>query len=87
MYGSSVRTRATTSAAMLRHATAPPGGFCVVTTVIRGRSLGDFTVINRDPLDGQDLAAFNQYASSPTQWQQFISLVTGTRVVRTRPLS
>jgi len=37
---------------------------------------GDFTAINRDPLDGQDLATFNQYASSPTQWQQFISLVT-----------
>ena len=37
---------------------------------------GDFTAINRDPLDGQDLATFNQYASSTTQWQQFISVVT-----------
>jgi hypothetical protein len=37
---------------------------------------GDYTAINRDPLDGLDLATFNQYASSSSQWQQFISIVT-----------
>ena len=37
---------------------------------------GDFTAINRDPLDGQNIAIFNQYASSTTQWQQFMSVVT-----------
>ena len=37
---------------------------------------GDFTALNRDPLDGQNIATFNQYASSSTQWQQFISVVT-----------
>ena len=39
---------------------------------------GDFTAINRDPLDGQNVATFNQYASTATQWQQFISVVTDT---------
>ena len=39
---------------------------------------GDFTAINRDPFDGQNLATFNQYASSSTEWQQFISVVTDT---------
>jgi hypothetical protein len=37
---------------------------------------GDYTAINRDPLDGQDLGAFNQYAASSDHWQQFISVVT-----------
>jgi hypothetical protein len=37
---------------------------------------GDFTAINRDPLDGQNIATFNQYAASSAQWQQFISVVT-----------
>jgi hypothetical protein len=37
---------------------------------------GDYAAINRDPLDGLDLATFNQYASSSSQWQQFISIVT-----------
>jgi hypothetical protein len=37
---------------------------------------GDYTAINRDPLDGQNIATFNQYAASSAQWQQFISIVT-----------
>ena len=37
---------------------------------------GDYTAINRDPLDGQYLATSNQYAASSAQWQQFISTVT-----------
>ncbi len=37
---------------------------------------GDYTAINRDPLDGQYLATLNQYAASSAQWQQFISIVT-----------
>ena len=37
---------------------------------------GDYTAINRDPLDGQFLATSNQYAGSSAQWQQFISTVT-----------
>jgi hypothetical protein len=37
---------------------------------------GDYTAINRDPLDGQNMATFNQYAASSAQWQQFISVVT-----------
>jgi hypothetical protein len=39
---------------------------------------GDFTAINRDPLNGQDVATFNQYALTSVQWQQFISVVTDT---------
>jgi hypothetical protein len=27
-------------------------------------------------VDGQNIATFNQYASSSTQWQQFVSVVT-----------
>jgi len=37
---------------------------------------GDFTAVNRDPLDGQNVATFNQFAASSAQWQQFISIVT-----------
>ena len=37
---------------------------------------GDYTAINRDPLDGQNIATFNQYAASSNQWRQFISVVT-----------
>ena len=37
---------------------------------------GDYTAINRDPLDGQGMAVVNQYAASSDQWQQFISVVT-----------
>ncbi len=37
---------------------------------------GDFTAINRDPQSPGQVATFNQYASSPTTWQQFISVVT-----------
>ena len=37
---------------------------------------GDYTALNRDPLSAESVATFNQYASSPSTWQQFISLVT-----------
>jgi hypothetical protein len=37
---------------------------------------GDYTAINRDPTNGQNIATFNQYAQSTAQWRQFISLVT-----------
>jgi hypothetical protein len=37
---------------------------------------GDYTAINRDPANGQNVATFNQYAQSGAQWRQFISLVT-----------
>ena len=37
---------------------------------------GDYTAINRDPTDGQDVATFNQYAQSTVQWRQFISFVS-----------
>jgi hypothetical protein len=37
---------------------------------------GDYTAINRDPLDGQQVAIVNQYAASSNQWQQFVGLVT-----------
>ena len=37
---------------------------------------GDFTAINRDPAAPDNIATFNQYASSPTMWQQFIGVVT-----------
>ena len=39
---------------------------------------GIATAINRDPLDGQNIAIFNQYAASSNQWRQFISVVTDT---------
>lgn len=68
-------------------ATIPPSSTADTQLLIRAGSAtydasngperwGDYTAINRDPLDGQDLATFNQYASSSTQWQQFISIVT-----------
>ena len=37
---------------------------------------GDYTAINRDPASPLNVAAFNQYAQSAAQWQQFIGLVT-----------
>jgi hypothetical protein len=37
---------------------------------------GDFTAINRDPVDPNNVATFNQYAFSATTWQQFIGVVT-----------
>lgn len=37
---------------------------------------GDYTAINRDPANGQNVATFNQYAQSSVQWRQFVSLVT-----------
>ena len=37
---------------------------------------GDFTAINRDPVAPDNVATFNQYASSASTWQQFISVVT-----------
>jgi len=37
---------------------------------------GDYTAVNRDPLSSGQIATFNQYASSSSTWQQFISLVT-----------
>jgi hypothetical protein len=37
---------------------------------------GDYTAINRDPANGQNVATFNQFAQSNDQWRQFISLVT-----------
>jgi hypothetical protein len=37
---------------------------------------GDYTAVNRDPTNGQNVATFNQYAQSTSQWRQFISLVT-----------
>ena len=37
---------------------------------------GDFTAINRDPVASDEVATFNQYASSSSTWQQFISVVT-----------
>jgi hypothetical protein len=70
-------------------ATIPPGstaetqllvhaGLSTYNAIQGPERWGDFTAINRDPLDGQNLAIFNQYASSSTQWQQFISVVTDT---------
>jgi hypothetical protein len=70
-------------------ATIPPGstaetqllvhaGLSTYNAIQGPERWGDFTAINRDPLDGQNLATFNQYASSSTQWQQFISVVTDT---------
>ena len=46
------------------------------TTSRAGSSGGDFTAINRDPAAPDNVATFNQYASSPTMWQQFIGVVT-----------
>ena len=68
-------------------ATIPPGSTAATQLLVhaglstydalRGpERWGDFTAINRDPLDGQNIATFNQYAASSTQWQQFISVVT-----------
>lgn len=37
---------------------------------------GDFTAINRDPVDPNNVATFNQYSFSATTWQQFIGVVT-----------
>jgi hypothetical protein len=37
---------------------------------------GDFTGINRDPLNPAVLATFNQYAVNATTWQQVVHLVT-----------
>ena len=37
---------------------------------------GDYTAINRDPANGQNVATFNQFAQSNDQWRQLISLVT-----------
>lgn len=37
---------------------------------------GDYTAINRDPLDGSVLATFNQYAADVARWQQVVNLVT-----------
>jgi hypothetical protein len=70
-------------------ATIPPGstaetqllvhaGLSTYDAVQGPERWGDFNAINRDPLDGQNLAIFNQYASSSTQWQQFIGVVTDT---------
>jgi hypothetical protein len=36
---------------------------------------GDFTAINRDPIDPSILATFSQYASSATSWQQVVNTV------------
>lgn len=36
---------------------------------------GDFTAINRDPLDPARLATFNQYALDPVSWQQVVHFV------------
>jgi len=37
---------------------------------------GDYTAINRDPANGQNVATFNQFAQSNDQWRQLVSLVT-----------
>jgi hypothetical protein len=37
---------------------------------------GDYTGINRSPLNPQFVATFNQYAASPTTWQQVVHAVT-----------
>jgi hypothetical protein len=37
---------------------------------------GDYTAVNRDPGSPGNMATFNQYASSSSTWQQFISIVT-----------
>ena len=68
-------------------ATIPPGSTAGTQLLVRAglstynaiqgpERWGDFTAINRDPFDGQNVATFNQYASSATQWQQFISVAT-----------
>jgi hypothetical protein len=70
-------------------ATIPPGSTAATQLLVHAglttyddlqgpERWGDFTAINRDPLDGQNVATFNQYASTATQWQQFISVVTDT---------
>jgi hypothetical protein len=38
---------------------------------------GDYTAINRDPVDPSFLAAFNQYAADPVTWQQSVHVFEG----------
>jgi hypothetical protein len=70
-------------------ATIPPGSTAATQLLVHAGSAtydavnglerwGDYTAVNRDPLNGQNLAIFNQYAASSDQWQQFISVVTDT---------
>ena len=67
-------------------ATIPPGSTTDTQFLIHAGSArynkssgverwGDFTAINRDPVDPDNVATFNQYASSATKWRQFISVV------------
>jgi len=68
-------------------ATIPPGSTTDTQFLLRAGTArynisngverwGDFTAINRDPVAPDNVATFNQYASSTTTWQQFISVVT-----------
>lgn len=68
-------------------ATIPPGATTATQSLLRAGSArydagngperwGDYTALNRDPLSSENLATFNQYASSPSTWQQFVSMVT-----------
>lgn len=70
-------------------ATIPPDSTAATQLLVRAGSAtydaingperwGDYTAINRDPLDGQLMAIFNQYAATSDQWQQFVSVVTDT---------
>ena len=67
-------------------ATIPPGSTTDTQFLIHAGSArynkssgverwGDFTAINRDPVDPDNVATFNEYASSATKWRQFISVV------------
>jgi hypothetical protein len=67
-------------------ATIPPGSTTDTQFLLRAGTArynissgverwGDFTAINRDPVAPDNVATFNQYASSATTWQQFISVV------------
>jgi len=68
-------------------ATIPPGSTTDTQFLLRAGTArynisngverwGDFTAINRDPVAPDNVATFNQYASSASTWQQFISVVT-----------
>jgi hypothetical protein len=39
---------------------------------------GDYTAINRDPVDPTRVATFNQYAASTSTWQQVVNVVAAT---------
>jgi len=50
-------------------------GLATYDAIVGLERWGDYTAINRDPVDPSFVAAFNQYAADPVSWQQSVHVV------------